>query len=193
MTRKVTANLYMTLDGFAEFPKYPGSDYATDEPDEAFAEMWTRKYDSVDTVVFGRRAFEDHLHYHSEKARNPTDPKFLFDYSRWLDRTQKVVLSHFMKSTEWENSRIMSGELSEVMSRLRAEPGKDIIVDGGPSLIQECMQRKLADDYLILVFPVIYGKGKQYWGHMAEQQTLKLLSIKKMEYGELVLHYEAVR
>ena len=44
MTRKVTASLYMTLDGRGEFP---------DEP-EAFAEMWTKKYGTVDTVVFGR-------------------------------------------------------------------------------------------------------------------------------------------
>ena len=57
MTRKVTASLYMTLDGRGEFPDYPGNDYQTDEPD-AFAEMWTKKYGTVDTVVFGRRAFE---------------------------------------------------------------------------------------------------------------------------------------
>ena len=150
MTRKVTANLYMTLDGRGEFTDYPGSDYQTDEP-EAFAEMWSKKYGTVDTVVFGRRAFEDHLNYHSERARKPTDPKFLFDYSRWLDRAQKVVLSHHLTKTEWQNSRIMNMELKEVISQLKSEPGKDIIIDGGPSLVQDCIQGGLADDYRVFL------------------------------------------
>jgi dihydrofolate reductase len=183
----------MTLDGFAEFPKYPGSDYVPKEPDEMWKELWANRYDSVDTVVFGRRAFEDHLHYHSEAARKPDDPKYLFEFSRFLDRTQKVVLSHWMKVTEWQNSRIMSGDLAEIVSTLREEPGKDIIVDGGPSVVQEFIQRGLADDYRMAVWPVLLGRGKPYWGSMLSQQTMKLVSVKTLLYGELVLHYEAVR
>jgi hypothetical protein len=45
----------MTLDGYGEFPKYPGSDAPSDEPDEAFRYMWINRYYSVDTVLFGRR------------------------------------------------------------------------------------------------------------------------------------------
>ncbi|MGI0079796.1 MAG: hypothetical protein ACRECH_09230 [Nitrososphaerales archaeon] len=41
--------------------------------------------------------------------------------------------------------------------------------------------------------PVILGQGNHYWGSMLNQQTLKLLSVKTLPYGELVLHYEAVR
>ena len=54
MTRKVTANLYMTLDGRGEFQDYPETDHQTDESG-AFAEMWTKKYGTLDAVVFGRR------------------------------------------------------------------------------------------------------------------------------------------
>jgi dihydrofolate reductase len=193
MARKVTVNLYMTLDGYGEFPKYPGSDFAPKEPDALFTEMWINRYDSVDTVVFGRRAFEDHQNFHSEAARKPDDPKYLFDFSRWLDRVQKICLSHFMKKIEWQNSRIMTGELNDVIAKLKSEPGKDIIVDGGPSIVQETIQRGLADDYYMAVWPVILGRGKHYWGSMINQQTLKLLSVKTLPYGELVLHYQAVR
>ena len=87
----------------------------------------------------------------------------------------------------------MNLELREVISQLKSEPGKDIIIDGGPSLVQDCIQGGLADDCLILVMPVILGKGKQYWGSFAEQRTLKLLSAKSLPYGELILHFESVR
>ncbi len=193
MTRRITVNLYMTLDGYGEFPKYPGSDVDSQEPGLAFTDMWINRYESVDTVVFGRRSFEDHLNFHSEAARRPDDPKYLFEFSRWLDRCQKVVLSNHMKKTEWQNSRIMSGPLDELVGKLRAEPGRDIIVDGGPSLVQEFIQRGLADDYRMAVWPVIYGRGKHYWGSMINQQTLRLLSVKTLRNGELLLHYETVR
>ena len=193
MTRKITVNMYLTLDGYGEFPKYPGSDVVPEEPGAGFTDMWINRYDSVDTIVFGRRSFEDHANYHSEAARKPTDPKFLFEFSRWLDRCDKIVLSHHLTKTDWQNSRIMGGDLEEIVARLKAEPGKDIIVDGGPSLVQEFIQRGLADDYRMAVWPVILGRGKHYWGSMLSQQTLKLLSVKTLPHGELLLHYETVR
>jgi len=183
----------MTLDGYGEFPKYPGSDIVPTEPGEAWKEMWSNRYDSVDTVIFGRRSFEGHLHTHTEAARKPNDSKYLFDYSRWLDRCQKIVLSHSMKETNWQNSRIMSGNLDEIVAGLREEPGKDIIVDGGPSLVHEFIQRGLVDDYRLAVWPVILGRGNHYWGSMLNQQTLKLVAARPLTYGRLFLHYEAVR
>jgi len=71
------------------------------------------------------------------------------------------------------------------VARLKREPGKDIIVDAGPSLVQEFIRRGVADDYRIIVWPVILGRGKHYSGLMLKQQTLK--------HGELILHYETLR
>lgn len=183
----------MTLDGYGEFPKYPGSEVVPEEPGYAWKEMWSNRYDTVDTVIFGRRSFEGHLNVHSEAAKKAGDPKYMFDYSRWLDRCQKIVLSRTIKKTEWQNSRIMSGDLNDIVARLRAEPGKDIIVDGGPSLVHEFIQRGLVDDYRIGIWPVILGHGNHYWGSMLNQQTLKLVDVKTLTYGRLFLHYEAVR
>ena len=79
------------------------------------------------------------------------------------------------------------------MARLKREPGKDIIVDAGPSLVQEFIRRGVADDYRIIVWPVILGRGKHYSGSMLKQQTLKLLLVKSLKHGELILHYETLR
>ena len=193
LTRKITSNMYMTLDGYGEFPKYSGSDVQSEQPGEGFVEMWINRYDSVDTILYGRRSYEGHLAYHSESARKESDPKYLFEFSRFLDRTQKIVLSHSLKKTEWQNSRIMKGSLNRIVTRLKREHGKDIIVDAGPSLVQEFIRRGLADDYRIIVWPVILGRGKHYWGSMLKQQTLKLLSVKNLKHGELILHYQTVR
>jgi hypothetical protein len=52
----------------------------------------------------------------------------------------------------------------------------------------------LADDYRIVVWRVIFVRGKNhYWGSMLKQQTLKLVSVKTLKHGELMLHYATVR
>ena len=196
MTRRVTANLYMTLDGRGEFPKYPGSDLPSGkpgEPDEFFRKMWTDRFSDVTTVVMGRRSFIGHRRVHSLKGRKPTDPKFMFDFSRFLDRVDKVCLSHRLKNLDWENSRVLKGDLAKILQKLRGEKGGNIIVEGGPRLIHEVLRLNLADDYWFLVMPVVFGRGPRYWDPMTTQTNLKLLSASTMRYGELVLHYEAVR
>lgn len=193
MTRKITVNFYMTLDGYGEFPKYPGSDVVARDPSEAWKEMWSNRYSNVDLVIMGRRSFEGHRDVHSLAARKPDDPWYMFDYSRWLDGVQKVCLSHTLTETGWQNSRIMSGDLKEIVEKLKAEPGKDIIAEGGPALVHDFIKNGLADDYRIAVWPVILGRGNHYWGQMQNQQTLKLVDVKTLTHGRLFLHYETVR
>lgn len=83
MVRKITVNMYMTLDGYGEFPKYPGSDVPRKGPSEGFIDMWINRYDSVDTILFGRRSYEGHLAVHSEAARKKSDPEYMFEFSRF--------------------------------------------------------------------------------------------------------------
>jgi dihydrofolate reductase len=59
-----------------------------------------------------------------------------------------------MTRTERQNSGVMKGDVGRVVARLKKEPGNDIIADGGPSVVQEFIQRGLADDYQIAVLPV---------------------------------------
>ena len=162
--RKITASLYMTLDGRGAFPKYPGSDRETGEPNEMWREMWLNRFDDVTTVIMGRRSFLGHRRVWTEKARKPTDPKYLIDYARWLDHVDKVCLSKRLKSPGWENSRIMKGDLSKIIAKLKKEKGGNIIAEGGPALIREFLRRGLADDYWAVVQPVVYGKGPQVLG-----------------------------
>jgi dihydrofolate reductase len=192
MTRKITANIYMTLDGRGEFPKYPGWDRPQPEASDFWKEFWLNRFDDVTTVVMGRRSFVGHRRVWTEKARKPSDPQYLKDFARFLDHADKVCLSHRMKSPGWENSRIMKGDLAKILAKLKREKGGNIIVEGGPRVSQEMFRQNLADDYWVIIQPVVYGRGPKYWGSMKHQTTLKLLSFKTMEDGELLCHYEAI-
>jgi dihydrofolate reductase len=191
MSRKITANLFMTLDGRGAFPKYPGSDRMTEEPPANWVRMWLDRFDDVTTVVMGRRSFLGHRKVWTEKARRSTDPRYFIDYARWLDHVEKICLSRTLKTPGWQNSRIMKGDLSRVVARLKREKGGNIILEGGPRVIQEVLRRDLADDYWMIVQPVVYGRGPEYWGSMKNQCTLQLLGSETLEDGEILLHYAA--
>jgi dihydrofolate reductase len=193
MTREITVNMYMTLDGYGVFAKYPGSDIAEPEPDDFWKEMWINMYPKVDTIVFGRRSYEGHAQVHAVSKRKATDPEYLYDYSRFLEKCKLVVLSNTLKEAAWGNSRLMKGDLSEIIEKLRKENGKDIIIEGGPALVHEVIKKGLGDYYRIFVMPVVHGSGPHYWGPMSKQETLRLISVKTMPYGEIILHYETVR
>ena len=193
-TRKITVNFYMTLDGFGEWPEYPGSSFDPAEPTLLFQEMWISRFDEVDTVVFGRRSFEGHRETFSQAKLKPSEPKDIVEYSRFLERCNKVVISNSLKETGWPKTRIATGPLDQIVAELKSQPGKDIIVDGGPSIVQEFIEKDLADDYRMVIWPVIYGRGLAYWPKMTSgQRTLRLVSAKTLSYGEVLLHYEAVR
>jgi dihydrofolate reductase len=195
MARKVTANAYMTLDGRGVFPEYPGSTREIEGPSALFQHMWIERYDDVDTVVMGRRSFLGHQRVWSGKARKPKDPPYQHDYSSFLDRTDKVCLSRTVKKSTWENSRIMKGDLAKVVAKLKSEKGRgNILIEGGPAVVNEVVRRQLADDYWFFVMPVVYGRGPRYWSPIAKgQSTLKFLEMKPGEDGELLLHYATVR
>jgi len=191
--RKITANVYMTLDGRGAFPEYPGSRREMRRAPAIFRNMWIPRYNDVTTVVMGRRSFLGHRTVWSGKARKPTDPKFQFEYSHFLDQVEKVCLSRRLTEPGWENSRIVHGDLGKILAQLKREKGGNILVEGGPAVVNEVLRRRLADDYWFFVMPVVYGKGPRYWGPMKEQNTLKLVEVRRGEDGEHMLHYEAVR
>ncbi|HEV2428928.1 MAG TPA: dihydrofolate reductase family protein [Thermoplasmata archaeon] len=193
MVRRITANVYMTLDGRGEFPKYPGSDRESPEINALFRHLWFDRFDDVTTVVMGRRSFLGHQRTWSEKAVVPGEPAWLLDYRRYLDRVEKICLSHRLRSTDWEHARILRGDLARILAKLKREPGGNILVEGGPAVVRECLRRNLADDYWFFVMPVVYGKGPRYWTAMSGQCTLRLVETKPGEDGEVLLHYEVVR
>jgi len=156
-------------------------------------EKWLNRFDAVTTVILGRRSFLGHQRVWTEKGRPPTNPRDLVDCYRRLDHVEKFGVSRRPESPGWDNSRIMNGDLSQIMAKLKGEKGGNIIAEGGPRLIHELLRRGLADDCWLVVQPVVDGEGPQYGGPMPAQATLKLLSSKTMEDGERLLPHETVR
>jgi dihydrofolate reductase len=155
--RKVLVLMFMTLDGVAEFPDYedPDSDASGDGPP-----MWNSQMDTTDTLLLGRKTYEKWAAYWPGQQKNPSATPFQKRFSQFADRVEKVVFSKTLKSADWPKSRIVRGDLGEEIVRIRSLPGKDIVLGGGPRLAQSLLERDLADELFLIMFPSIVGKGK---------------------------------
>ena len=190
--RRIILSMYTTLDGYNEFPSYSGSEPPASEPDLVADAMWIQRWGFMDTLLFDRDTYEQWADFWPTSKRTPEEHPWFRQMSEFAEKSQKVVISDSAVQTTWANSRVVEGDVTAAVARLRKEPGKNMVVVA-PGLGRELMRRGLIDDYLFAVMPVILGKGHQFFGELEGQQTLRLVEVKHLRAGELFLHYETVR
>jgi dihydrofolate reductase len=191
--RRVALNMYITLDGFNDFPDYPGSgDPPNNEEGGASEEMWVKNWDSTDTLLFDEETYEQWMDFWPLSKRTEAEHPFYHQMSRFTEKAQKVVFSDTAKDSLWANTRFLSNNISMEVAKLRSEQGKNMAIVA-PKLAQKCMTIGLIDDYFFLFFPVILGKGQRLFEGLEKQQTLKLVDEKHYKHGEVFLHYETLR
>ena len=76
-----------------------------------------------------------------------------------LNNLPKFVVSTTLETVEWNNSRLIKENVAEEVSKLKQQPGQDILIAGSGTLIHTLMQHNLIDEYRLLVYPVVLGSG----------------------------------
>jgi dihydrofolate reductase len=67
-----------------------------------------------------------------------------------MNSLPKYVVSETLQKAEWNNSRLIKGNLPDEISKLKQQPGQDILVFGSCSLAQALMRHGLVDGYKIM-------------------------------------------
>src|SRR5688572_24077028 len=176
--RKVVLAMMVTLDGFAVGPKEE-MDWLPPFNDEALwkdihEEMWSQLR-SVDTLLLGRVTYKIWETYWPAAATNPSSTRSDIEFSRYADRTQKVVFSKTLEKVEWKNTRLVKGNIAEEIAKMKRQPGKNLALVGGPGIAQTFMKLGLIDEYQITVHPVILGGGNPLFRDVGERRRLRLV------------------
>jgi dihydrofolate reductase len=87
----------------------------------------------------------------------------------------------------WHNSRLLEGELTDEVQRLRGE--RDVIVIGSTSVVHTLIEHDLVDEYRLLIFPTVLGRGGRLFTGRPQAGDLRLLSAEQIGAGAL-LRYE---
>jgi dihydrofolate reductase len=177
--RSINAWLFMTLDGVVEAPE----NWVMPD-DEMFAAI-TAGYADADALLLGRRTYEIFAASWPERGNE-------VDNAEWMNTTRKYVASTTLTSPQWQNSRVIEGDVAESVAELRTQPGKNIIVNGSATLVRSLLDAKLLDELRLFVHPVLVGKGAQLFDAAGAQIELTLADTRPYENGVVSLTYRGV-
>jgi dihydrofolate reductase len=176
--RKIVAGLFISLDGVYESPDKWHFPYFNDEMG---AEVGGKMAES-DTMLLGRQTYEEFAAYwpHQSSDVEPAD---------FMNNTPKVVVSNTLKTADWQNTTIVSGDVAEELTKLKQQPGKNIGITGSGTLVRSLLEQGLLDEFTLLVHPIVVGKGKRLFDRDMAQVPLTLVSSKTLSTGVLSLTY----
>ncbi|MFE3589003.1 dihydrofolate reductase family protein [Streptomyces niveus] len=194
-TRKVTANIGLTLDGRYNGPGGPGDAgaivrYATTE---VARDHLTRIWEGATTALLGRRNAEGFLGFWPTVAEDENaDPRDR-GYAKWLVDTEKVVLSTTVTEAPWERTRMVNAPAADVIAELKATGGGDILVNSSPTVIKALLTADLIDRLYLLICPEIAGGGQRLFEDGLPDTRWRLTDQRTGELGEIALVYDRAR
>lgn len=145
--------MQISLDGFVTM-EYGGTNFNWDNEVRSFS---IENLTNVDNILLGRNTAEDFIPHWAKVASNPNHDDHKF--GKLLTDFPKVVFSKKLKTSKWDNTTIVNGNIVEEVNILKKKEGKDIIVFGGSSFVSSLILHDLVDEFYLLVNPVAVGKG----------------------------------
>jgi len=112
------------------------------------------------------------------------------EFADKFNNMPKYVVSSTIGEPEWNNSTVIRDNVADEVSKLREADGGDILVNGSASLVRTLLENDLVDEYRLMVFPIVLGKGKRLFVDNDGPQALRLESSQPVgPDGVVVLTY----
>lgn len=188
--RKITVNVFITLDGVIQAPGGPEEDitggfkyggWITNFWDEMLGkildEFMARPFD----LLLGRKTYEIFAAYW---------PYVENDIADKFNEAKKYVVSKTINKLNWKNSFLIQNNVIDEIRKLKEQVGKELHIYGSSNLIKTLVNSNLVDQFNVWTFPIAVGKGKQLFGEGTNAFSLKLVDVKTSAKGVIIAFYE---
>jgi dihydrofolate reductase len=192
--RKIIVHEFVSLDGVMQAPGGKDEDtdggfeyggwtipYWHDDIGRAFGELMQ----NVDAFLLGRRTYVTHAEaFEPMPAGDP--------FGDMMNPPKKYVVSKTLKKPTWRNTTIIRDNVIESVRALKAEPGKNILMDGSSQLVHALLENDLIDELHLTMYPLVLGSGKRVLP-IGLHTTFSLKSATPYPTGVVGLHYTRQR
>jgi dihydrofolate reductase len=180
--RKITAGLFIALDGVVEAPDQWHFPYFNEEMGAAV----DATLGAADTVLFGRKTYDSFAGaWPDREAAGGEDAPF----AKALGDARKIVVSNQKIEFTWRNSEQLEGDVVEAVVGLKNEPGGDIALSGSVSVVRQLLAAGLLDELHLFVHPIALRKGMRLFDEGETPVPLRLISSETFKTGVLYLVY----
>jgi dihydrofolate reductase len=166
--RKIILNVAVSMDSFIEDAN-GAYDWCFMDQDYEMKSFMNR----IDTIFFGRKSYELVLKVGLE----------------YYDGCKHYVFSKTWENNPDNNFTLVSDDLQTAVTAIKKEPGKDIWLFGGASLVSSFMNEGLVDELMLAVHPVLLGSGKPLFLNLQNRTKLTLTDTKTYNTGLVQLSY----
>jgi dihydrofolate reductase len=196
--RRVVVSMYVALDGVMEAPERWAFQFWNDE-------LATSAHDELhqsDALLLGRVTYEAFAEFWPTATNEP-------GIAERMNNLPKYVVSTTLEEPlAWSNSTLINGDIAENVSKLKRDPGGDILLLASAALVQTLMEHDLIDEYRLRVAlvqtlmehdlideyrlrvaPAIAGSGKRLFVDGGGMKTMKLVEAKTFGSGVVSLTY----
>ncbi len=186
--RKIIALDHVSLDGYASGPN--GEMDWIVYNSEIFRDAIALT-DAADAAIYGRVTYAMMAGYWPTVPSNPESSADDIHHANWVENAQKIVISRSLDKVEWNNTQLIRENVAAEITKLKEQPGKDMLIFGSPRTTHLLAQLGLVDEYHLNISPVVLGEGVPIFGETKAQ--LKFLSSKSYDAGVVALRYQVVR
>jgi dihydrofolate reductase len=187
--RKLVLFMHVSLDGFAADANGGLNWVSFDSELQQYAQGIVS---TVGSPVYGRVTYELMAGYWPAELNNPDASEHSKAHAQWVDKATKIVFSKTMKKAEWNNTIVINDNIAEEISKLKQQPGKDLVIFGSPGLAHSFMELDLIDEYQLTLNPVLLGGGIPVYQNIKNKTNLKLVKATPLKSGVVGLHYARV-
>ena len=187
--RRVRIFEHISLDGVIQH----GDDNDGDFPYGA----WTAAYRSADGAqavaeaqgenvdfLLGRRTYDLWSNYWPTVKGGP--------FADTINAATKYVATHRPESLTWGPVEPLGADIVEGVRRVKSMDGRDLVVFGSSTLTSVLFDHGLVDEAVLIVYPVLLGRGKRLLSDRVAARELALVSTKAMPTGVLINTYRHV-
>lgn len=173
--RKLSLFIATSLDGYIAKPnddlsflklvEKEGEDYG-----------YAKFTSTIDTIIVGRKTY-DWVHREIGASHYDNGERDVYVITR-------------SERPDVGKTKFYTGDLTELVHKLKNEKGKNIYCDGGAEVIDELLKNDLVDEFFISVIPVLVGSGTRLFKDGRPEQTLEFVTVKTFDTGLTQLHYK---
>ena len=188
--RKLKVTTFVTLDGVMQAPGAPDEDrsggfthggwsvgYWDDQMGQVMGDFMGRPFD----LLLGRKTYEIFAAHWPQSTEPGADV---------LNSAPKHVASRTLRTVDWNNSTLITGDVGTYVSELKKQSGPEIQVHGSGDLIQTLLKNDLVDEFHVWTFPVVLGSGKRLFADGAVPAGLKVDAVKTSTTGVVIATYQ---
>ena len=183
--RKLKIIEHISLDGViqhsADDGDFPYSDwtapYRTPAGRDAVLAAQGERFD----LLLGRRTYDIWSGFWPKAPSSPM--------ADGINAATKYVATHRPESLAWGPAESLGSDIVEGIRRIKSQDGSDLILSGSSTLTSPLLEHGLADEVLLVVYPVLLGTGKRIFAEGTPPRSFEFVSTKALASGVIINTY----